>query len=523
MRAIALLCLMLVVPAHAAMFLVDTTGDSGDIALQACDADPGNADCSLRGALLRAQASPGPNTIMFALPVSDPGFIAASGHWRFSPTTELPFITRDLTIDGYSQAGAVANTNSPEQGGSNAVLRIEIRGPGPVFATAGLRVTNSAAALTVRGIAVNRFQVNLSLDAPGAHRVEGCFIGTDITGTSAAETSNGTGFGIRSGGPAIIGGDTPEARNVISGNPYIGISNANGVALTIEGNLIGTNAAGTAALPGQDYGIYLTMLGAGGDIGGSATSARNVISGNDFSALYLIAQVSGTNPQRVRVLGNFIGTDASGTQAIPNGRNPGSPSQVVATINIGGGGACGVDIGEDGNGNVIAHGGASGVQINTCSGARVIGNRFTLNRGIGIDLSVSSNADGTTLNDPGDGDGNPPPGGGFHVSSNRLQNHPEIISLARNAGVYTLTYRVDTDVANATYPLRIDIARGRSGQAEFPVTLDTYLAIDAGLPRSITFPVDALDGGGALVLSSTDAEGNTSEFGSEHLFATGFE
>jgi len=522
MRTLALLFLLAAPPVQAATFLVDTTNDSGDAAHQGCDSAPGNADCSLRGALIRAQTSPAPNTIEFAIPVSDPGFVAATAHWRFAPATEFPFVTSDLTIDGYSQVGAVANTNTPDEGGSNAILKIEIRGPGPIAGNAGLRVTNSTAALTLRGIAVNRFQVNLALDSPGAHRVEGCFIGTDITGAIAAETSIGTGFGIRSGGPAFIGGTTPAARNVISGNPYIGISNNNGAALSIEGNLIGTNAAGTAALPGQDFGIYVTVSGTGGNVGGPTPAARNVISGNDFSAIYLIAQVAGANPQPLRIRGNFIGTDVSGLQPIANG---GSPAQGFPTINIGGAGPCGAEIGgsDAGDGNLIAYGRAAGVQINTCSAARVIGNRFTLNRGIGIDLSASSNADGATANDPGDADGNPPAGGGFHVSSNRFQNHPEIISLVRAGGTYTLTYRVDTEVANATYPLRIDIARGRQGQAEVPVAIDTYLAIDAGLPRSTTFPAAALDGGGALVLSATDAVGNTSEFGGDHLFATGFD
>jgi parallel beta-helix repeat protein len=517
---IALPFLLACAPAQAATFLVDTTDDSGAVALQVCDADPSNANCSLRGALAKADSTAGAHTIMFNVPISDAGYIAATSHWRFAPATELRYSTRDLTVDGYSQPGATANTNAPADGGSNAVLKIEIRGPGISAQSTALRALDSGSSLTLRGLAVNRFQVNVALDAVGAHRIEGCFIGTDITGTIAAETSNGSGTGIRSGGPAIIGGSDAPSRNVISGNPSVGISNNNGAALTVKGNLIGTNAAGTAALPGQDYGLYLTVIGNGGIVGGAAPADRNVIAGNTFSAIYAFGQVAGANPMPLRVLGNFIGTGADGVLPLGNGTNPQSPSQPQPTIVSFAGAACGIVVGGDasGEGNLIAHGGAAGVLVSSCLGARIAGNRFTLNRGIGIDLSNSSNADGATANDAGDADGNAPFQGG-----NRLQNFPELIGLTCAAGTCALTYRVDTDVANATYPLRIDVARGRQGQAETPVAFDTYTSIDAGLPKTVTFPIEALAGGGSLVLGATDAAGNTSEFGGEHLFSTGFD
>jgi len=379
-------------------------------------------------------------------------------HRRFTPATECPFVTRDLTVNGYSQPGAIANTNTPDDGGSNAVLKIELSEPGVGSQTAGLRATNGSGALTVRGLAINRFQVNLSLDAAATHRVEGCFIGTDITGMATSDTSNGSGFGIRSGGPAIIGGAT--------------------------------------------------------------AAKRDVIAGSTFSAIYVFAQVTGVNPQPLRVLGNYIGTDITGTSPIGNGLNPQLPSQPQPTIVAFGSGRCGLAIGGDatGEGNLIGNGGAAGVLVSTCSDARILGNRFVRNGGIGIDLAVSRNADGRTPNDPGDADGNPP-----FAAGNRLQNHPEIISLACAAMTCTLTYRVDTDLANATYPLRIDVARGRYGQAEFPVVVDTYTAVDASQPKTVTFALAALQGGGALVLSATDAAGNTSKFGGNHLFEDDFD
>ena len=516
----ALLCLAGCAPAQAATFLVDSTDDSGAVALQVCDADPSNANCSLRGALAKADAMAGAHTITFDIPTTDAGYIAATAHWRFTPATELRYATRNLTIDGYTQPGATPNTNTPDDGGSNAILKIEIAGPGIGAQSTALRQLDSAAALTLRGLAINRFQVNVALDAVGAHRIEGCFIGTDITGTTAGDLTNGSGLGIRSSGPAIIGGSDPASRNVISGNPYIGIANNNGAALTVQGNLIGTNAAGTATLPGQDYGLYLTLIGNGGLIGGATPNERNVIAGSTLSAIYAFGQVAGANPMPLRVLGNFIGTGVDGVLPLGNGLNPLSPSQPQPTIISFAGAACGIVVGGDasGEGNVIAHGGSAGIAVSTCLGARVVGNRFTLNRGIGIDLATSSIPDGPTANDPGDGDGNAP-----FQAGNRLQNHPELLGLVCAAGTCALTYRVDTDVANATWPLRIDVARGRQGQAESPVAIDTYLATEAGMPKTVSFPIEALAGGGSLVLSAIDAAGNSSEFGGEHLFSTGFE
>ena len=511
---------------HAETYLIDTTSDDGSAAFQICDVDTSNANCSLRGAIERANAHIGNDTIEFHLAPTDPGFIAATHHWRFTPATQFAFITDDLIVDGYSQPGAMENTNTPDQGGSNALLKIELRGPGTNTEVPGFYAVNGSARLTVRGLAINLFKYNLQLTTAGPHRVEGCFIGTDITGMQAADTTNSNGIGIRLEGQLIAGDGTPATRNVISGNTYIGIWDiTNSATSTIQGNLIGTNATGTAALPGQDYGIFALSSGRGAQIGGSDPNARNIISGNTFGAININPQISGANPQPYRIQGNFIGTDVSGTLPIGNGLNPQSPTQPLSTITAFALGSCGLQVGGQGagEGNLIAYSGSAGVLIEGCDRALILGNRFVGNRGIAVDLSTGNADRGATPNDPGDADSNPPLGGGVFLSGNRLQNNPEILSLVRSGSNMTLTYRVDTDVANATYPLRIDVARGHAGQAEFPIATDSYSAIDAGLPKSITFSAVALEGGGGIVLSATDAAGNTSEQGGEHLFADDFE
>jgi hypothetical protein len=159
-----------------------------------------------------------------------------------------------------------------------------------------------------------------SFGGGGPNRVQGNFIGTDVTGTIALGNK---GFGVQAAGENIlIGGTTAGAGNVVSGTtgslPFFvgaGINPSGGIGLLVQGNLVGTNASGTAALPNTRNGIYLTTTGSFDTIGGIAPTARNLISGNGEDGLELNPSASTLS----QVLGNFIGTNAAGTAAIPNG------------------------------------------------------------------------------------------------------------------------------------------------------------------------------------------------------------
>lgn len=504
--------------AVAANLLVDTTSDDGSAAFAVCDSDPGNGDCSLRGAINKANGTGAADTIQFAIPVSDAGYQVATQHWRFSPPSAYPTIVGDLTIDGYSQPGALENTNAPDEGGSNAVLKIELRGPGGNNFS-GLTANFSSSAFRVRGLAIGGFAVGVDLSG-SSKSIEGCFIGTDIAGNAASPNETAA---VRATQPITLGGDLPAARNVISGNRYFGVwflFAGSSPDLSVRGNLIGTNAAGTAVLPGQDYGIYANDSFTDAVIGGDTPSARNLFSGNEVNALNMSTS-GGPVPsgEALRVIGNYFGTDWTGTQPLPNGAFPASPTQPQSTIVVFRAHDCKVHIGGDapGEGNLIAFNAAAGVQIATCNGASILGNSFHAN-GIAVDLSVSSGADGATANDVADPDANPPYSGG-----NRLQNYPEIIDLVPiNSGLdQRLRFRVDTAVSNATYPLRVDIATGHGGQPESLILTSSIAAVDAQQIQTVTFPSAALTS--ALVLSVTDADGNSSEFGSDWIFADDFD
>jgi len=156
------------------------------------------------------------------------------------------------------------------------------------------------------------------------NRVLGNIIGPDVTGTKSMGNP-GDGIVIMAGASNnVVGGDTPAARNLISGNDDqdaateqagIFIQDAATVGNRIVGNYIGTGAAGTAGLGNGGQGIVLALGAHGTVIGGETPGAGNVISSNDGHGIVL--QQSGTDSNRI--VGNIIGLDALGGQALTNG------------------------------------------------------------------------------------------------------------------------------------------------------------------------------------------------------------
>ena len=89
---------------------------------------------------------------------------------------------------------------------------------------------------TIRGLVINRFQayaIQIGINSPGNNHIEGCFIGTDPTGTMSLPNLIG-GIYLNKSNDNVIGGTTPETRYVISGvDP-----NNNGSGITATGNPI---------------------------------------------------------------------------------------------------------------------------------------------------------------------------------------------------------------------------------------------------------------------------------------------
>jgi len=207
--------------------------------------------------------------------------------------------------------------------------------------------------------------------------VEGNFIGTDATGSATLPNTSG-GISASGGSGNTIGGTTSGAANVISGNGLGGLDLTDESQDVVEGNFIGTNATGSAALPNTSAGIFASD-GSGNTIGGTTSGAANVISGNGFAGLSL-----GDESQDV-VEGNFIGTNATGSAALPNTdfgifALDGSGNTIGGTTS--------------GAGNVISGNGGVGLDLARESQDLVAGNVITGNTNDGIDLI---SAQGTTI------------------------------------------------------------------------------------------------------------------------------
>jgi CSLREA domain-containing protein len=110
-------------PAHASTtFTVNSAADLADVNVGdgICDADAAVGQlCTLRAAIQQANATTGDDTIKFNIP--------GTGVKTISPNTNLPNIIDTLSIEGFSQPGAVPNTLEK---GTNAKLMIELNGSG---------------------------------------------------------------------------------------------------------------------------------------------------------------------------------------------------------------------------------------------------------------------------------------------------------------------------------------------------------------------------------------------------------
>ena len=331
MSRVLLLAAILCSVADAATFTVDTTSNSS---LTACTTAAG--DCSFSGAIVAANATAAADTIAFAIPLGDPGCDAGSGVCTITPTPgSSRDITQPLVIDGYTQPGAVPNSNSPTQGGLNGALKIQLDGNNG--GNTGLSLSSSTPSV-VRGLVINRFnsRAAIQLQSTAAHRIEGNYIGTDPSGTLARPNNE---FGILvngQGGAYVIGGLTPDARNLISGNQVDGLHFQTGFqggpsdGMRIQGNLIGTTASGLAPLVNGAVAVggrgIVLVTGSGGAqnilVGGSDSNARNVLVGVSSDTAMYIEQYTASGPGFLgsRIEGNLLGQAVAGSAILGNSR-----------------------------------------------------------------------------------------------------------------------------------------------------------------------------------------------------------
>lgn len=320
-------------------------------------------------------------------------------------------------------------------------------------------------------------------------KLQGNFVGTDITGTIALGNTDGGVFG---GNQALIGGTTPEARNVISGNGGNGNVSLNhniiSGTVTVQGNYIGTDVTGNVALANPTFGILVS--GNNIVIGGPTSSAANVISGHTVGIQ--IGGLTTANLTGSVVQGNIIGLNAAGNVPLQN-LSGGIVLDNASNNTIGGPAA--------GAANIIAFSGGPGVKVNSGTGNVIQGNSIFSNLGLGIDLSP----DGVTLNDSLDAD----------TGANNLQNWPQLTSVSPSGGGTLIQGTLHSKPSTL---FRIDFysnsACHSSGNGEGGRFFDTTnVTTDASGNATINFTSSlTLAGGKVLTATATDPSGNTSEF-----------
>jgi hypothetical protein len=251
------------------------------------DSGPG----SLRQAILNANSMPGLNTITFSI---------GSGLKTINLASPLPPVADVATIDGTTQPGYAGTPI------------IELNGAGAGVRAAGIKLT--AGGSRVRGLVINRFAYGIVITYNGGNVVDGNFLGTNAAGTAPlGNTRNGV--VIFNSSNNVVGGTTAAARNLISGNLGLGVEIGRDGSFNnlVGGNFIGTDVSGNAALGNATNGI-LIRVGTNNVIGGPVAGARNIISGNGAPGVAL----GHTLPTGNLIQGNYIGTNAAGSAALGN-------------------------------------------------------------------------------------------------------------------------------------------------------------------------------------------------------------
>ncbi|HEY7113259.1 MAG TPA: FG-GAP-like repeat-containing protein, partial [Thermoanaerobaculia bacterium] len=184
-----------------------------------------------------------------------------------------------------------------------------------VFGSTGATIGGTAAG--TGNLVSGNGNAGIRIDTTG-HVVQGNRIGTDVTGALAIGNGTAGLISYFNAGPNTIGGTAAGAGNLVSGNAGDGIQLANNAAadLVVQGNRVGTNAAGTGAVPNTAHGIHLVGISQT-TIGGSGTGEGNLVSGNGGHGLFFDRFVNIMSTENV-VHGNLVGTDVTGTTAIPN-------------------------------------------------------------------------------------------------------------------------------------------------------------------------------------------------------------
>jgi hypothetical protein len=297
--------------------------------------------------------------------------LSGSGVQTILPLSQLPAITSQVDIQGTTDSAGdpLVELDGHLAGGSGV--------DGLIFDRAASGDTKSS---TVSGLIIDRFSEDgLRIQGSEATDVFGCRIGTDSTGKHAHPNA-GDGIFVNTPGCQIGQAGLGESfGNLISNNGGDGVEiGPSGDDAIVQNCLIGTDVTGKVAHPNGGQGILINATEA--LIGGRRAHQGNVISGNLQRGILV-------DFGDCDILGNRVGTNASGTKAIAN-QDAGIALDNVANVSIGDGSAAGR--------NVISANAAEGI-VSAASSNFTIDGDF-----IGTDITgtaaMGNSLDGISIN-----------------------------------------------------------------------------------------------------------------------------
>lgn len=368
------------------------------------------------------------------------------------------------------------------------------------------------------------------------------YIGLDITGATALPNT-GVGMLVR-GDSTIVGGPNALESNVISGNGSVGLSLSHfaTIGTKIMGNFIGTDYTDTVGIGNGTVGLVLNGGCIEVTVGGNNPGEGNVISANQTGGMTV------NTGNYNYILGNYIGTDITGTVALANQRNgislnsatnifigdgtAGGANVISANqwmgislngnsdsmrvkynyigtdpgglLNLGNGdygisingGASDAEVGGSlpGEGNFIANNGDGGVLVNYVGSIRneILGNSIYDHTGLGIFLSTGSN---------------------------NAQAAPDLTGYTAGVGTSTF-FGTFTSTPNTNFRLEF-FSSPTSNQGKTYLGA-TFITTDAAGFYALAelLPVTISAAEPVITATATDPDGNTSEFGVEIILAT---
>lgn len=311
---------------------------------------------SFREAILLANQRPGMDSIVFAIP---------DAVKIIKVSAPLPSIVDQVIIDATTQSGYAGKP------------LVELQGSILSNGENGLSI--QASNCTVKGLVINSFPGDgILITGLGNNTIESNYIGTDLTG-SFAKPNGGSGIQILESPSNRVGG--PDRGNLLSGNRLEGLRvwGMKSLLNSVEGNRIGTNAGGNAALGNNLSGVLIASGASGNYVGlgfvDNNVLKRNIISGNQDCGIRLI------NTKDNSIKGNYVGLDSSGTNALGN-QIDGILIEGNATGNIIGANADNVNDALERN--WIAGNNGNGIRLYNVSNTLIAGNW------IGIDITAEA-------------------------------------------------------------------------------------------------------------------------------------